>query len=142
MGPSFGNNFNNRVEEAIGSATDLWTAYREGRLGNGPRPLLGYFFLLEDCPAVHRSVRASAPYFPVDPAFQDASYSKRYELLCRRLLLERLYDVTCLTLAAADFPHAIWHPAEDLTFRRFAGELEAVARRFVGTRDTNTAKTQ
>ena len=28
VGPSFGNNFNNRTEEAIGSAHDLWTAYR------------------------------------------------------------------------------------------------------------------
>jgi hypothetical protein len=26
---SFGNNFNNRTEEAVGSATDLWAAYRE-----------------------------------------------------------------------------------------------------------------
>ena len=29
VGPSFGNNFNNRTEEAIGTAHDLWTAYRE-----------------------------------------------------------------------------------------------------------------
>jgi hypothetical protein len=27
---SFGNNYNNRTEEAIGSATDIWAAYREG----------------------------------------------------------------------------------------------------------------
>ena len=30
IGPSFGNNFNNRSEEALGSATDIWAAYREG----------------------------------------------------------------------------------------------------------------
>jgi hypothetical protein len=30
VGPSFGNNFNNRTEEAIGTAVDLRTAYREG----------------------------------------------------------------------------------------------------------------
>ena len=30
VGPSFGNNFNNRTEEAIGTAHDFWTAYREG----------------------------------------------------------------------------------------------------------------
>jgi hypothetical protein len=29
VGSSFGNNFNNRTKEAIGSALDLWTAYRE-----------------------------------------------------------------------------------------------------------------
>ncbi len=34
VGPSFGNNFNNRTEEAMGSALDLWTAFREGRLTN------------------------------------------------------------------------------------------------------------
>ena len=31
VGPSFGNNFNNRTEEAMGSALDLWTAF-----GNAP----------------------------------------------------------------------------------------------------------
>jgi hypothetical protein len=34
VGPSFGNNFNNRTEEAMGSALDLWTAFRE-RFGPG-----------------------------------------------------------------------------------------------------------
>jgi len=48
-GKSIGNNVNNRSEEAIGSAKDLWTAYREGRFGEGaPTPFLGYLFLLED----------------------------------------------------------------------------------------------
>lgn len=33
VGPSFGNNFNNRTEEAMGSALDLWTAFRENASG-------------------------------------------------------------------------------------------------------------
>lgn len=37
VGPSFGNNFNNRAEEAIGSASDVWVAFREGRFGNTRR---------------------------------------------------------------------------------------------------------
>jgi hypothetical protein len=57
VGPSFGNNFNNRSEEAIGSATDIWVAYREGRFGKTPTPFLGYFFLLEDCDRVKTLVR-------------------------------------------------------------------------------------
>ena len=28
VGPSLGNNFNNRTEEAMGSAIDLWKSYR------------------------------------------------------------------------------------------------------------------
>jgi len=35
VGPSFGNNFNNRVEEALGSVVDLWTAFREGAFNAG-----------------------------------------------------------------------------------------------------------
>lgn len=41
VGPSFGNNFNNRTEEAIGTAHDFWTAYREGAFGKNPKPFLG-----------------------------------------------------------------------------------------------------
>jgi hypothetical protein len=44
VGPSFGNNFNNRTEEAMGSALDLWTAYREHAYLESPQPFLGYFF--------------------------------------------------------------------------------------------------
>jgi hypothetical protein len=41
VGPSFGNNFNNRAEEALGTAADFWTAFREGAFGKTPRPFLG-----------------------------------------------------------------------------------------------------
>ena len=39
---SFGNNFNNRTEEALGSAADLWAAYREGAFKPSTRPWLGF----------------------------------------------------------------------------------------------------
>src|SRR3954453_10608895 len=42
------NNYTNRTEEAIGSATDLWTAYREGAFKPSPRPWVGYLMLLEE----------------------------------------------------------------------------------------------
>jgi len=42
VGPSFGNNFNNRTEEAMGSALDLWTAFREKAYKHAVRPWLGY----------------------------------------------------------------------------------------------------
>ena len=48
VGPSFGNNFNNRTEEAIGTAHDLWTAYREGAFGKQPRPFAGWLMMVED----------------------------------------------------------------------------------------------
>lgn len=93
-GPSFGNNFNHRTEEAVGSAFDLWTAFRVRAYLDSPRPLLGYFFMLEDCDASNRAVKVSEPHFPVFDEFHGASYIRRYELFCRRLVLERQYTAS------------------------------------------------
>lgn len=56
---SFGNNYNNRTEEAIGSATDVWSAYREGAFKPSARPWLGYLMLLEEAAQPSSSPRAS-----------------------------------------------------------------------------------
>ncbi len=100
-GPSFGNNFNNRAEEAIGTAHDLWTAYREGAFGvEAVRPWLGWVMLLESCPASLVAVKPKQPHFKVFPEFSVASYSKRYEILLQKLQRERLYDSTALLMAS------------------------------------------
>ena len=96
VGPSFGNNFNNRAEEAIGSALDLWTAFREKAYLDSPQPFLGYFFMLEDCDASNRPVGVQESHFKVFPEFVGASYMRRYELFCRKLVLERHYTGICL----------------------------------------------
>jgi hypothetical protein len=132
--PSFGNNFNNRTEEAIGNAEDLWTAYREGRFGRAQAPFLGYFFLLEDCERVHAPVANAEPYFKVDPVFDGASYARRYEVLCERLVLERKYTSACLTLATKDDPTSVTFPADALNFRQFAAAIDAHARAFINAR--------
>src|SRR5690242_9630500 len=99
VGPSFGNNFNNRTEEAMGSALDLWTAYREGAFNKTIRPWLGYVFLLEDCEASRRPVKVKEPHFKVFPEFVNASYAKRYELFCRRIVRERHYNSSTFLLS-------------------------------------------
>lgn len=96
---SFGNNFNNRTEEAIGNATDLWTAYREGAFAPSPRPWLGYLMLLEDSEGSRRPVGVAEPHFKVFEEFRGTSYAKRYELLLLRLIRERLYDSACLLIS-------------------------------------------
>lgn len=91
VGPSFGNNFNSRAEEAIGTAHDFWTAYREGAFGKQPRPFVGWLMLVEDAPRSRTAVKDRSSHFPVFTEFQGASYLKRYELLCQRLVQEQLY---------------------------------------------------
>jgi hypothetical protein len=126
-GPSFGNNFNNRTEEAIGTATDLWTAFREGAFNKSIRPWLGYLFLLEDCKASRRSVAVEEPHFQVLPEFKGASYARRYELLIRKLARERLYDSPAFLMSAAANTTTgnYLEPAEDLAFERMARSLTA-----------------
>lgn len=92
VGPSFGNNFNNRTEEALGSATDIWAAYREGAFKPSSRPFLGYLMLLEDCGPSRAPVKVCEPQFPVFPEFKAASYRDRYAILIEKLLRDRLYE--------------------------------------------------
>lgn len=99
VGPSFGNNFNNRTEEAIGTAHDLWTAYREGAFGEQSRPFVGWMMLLEDDPKSRSPVRDVSPHFPVFPEFEGASYAERYNILCRKLVQEQLYTAASILLS-------------------------------------------
>lgn len=99
VGPSFGNNFNNRTEEAIGTAHDLWTAYREGAFGQQPRPFVGWLMMVEDAPKSRTPVRDFSPHFPVFEEFKGASYLQRYDLLCRRLVQEQLYTTAAVITA-------------------------------------------
>jgi hypothetical protein len=127
VGPSFGNNFNNRTEEAMGSALDLWTAFRENAFKSNVRPLLGYFFLLEDCPASTRPVGVKEPHFKVFPEFRNSSYARRYGLFCERLVLERQYDVAAFLMSdRVNGANGVYsEPVPGLTFQRFANTLVA-----------------
>ncbi len=116
VGPSFGNNFNNRTEEAIGTAHDLWTAYREGAFGKQPRPFVGWLMLVEDAPASRKEVKDKSPHFPVFKEFQGASYLKRYDVLCQRLMQERLYTAAALLTSPRNANKSGEHtPISDMT---------------------------
>ncbi len=96
IGPSFGNNANNRAEEAIGTAHDFWTAYREGAFGSHMRPFVGWLVMVEDAFASRRPGKRSVSlHFPVFPEFEGASYLNRYDILCQRLVRENLYTAAC-----------------------------------------------
>jgi hypothetical protein len=100
VGPSFGNYFNNRTEETIGTAHDLWTAYREEAFGKQPRPFVGWLMMVEDAPGLRKPVRDVTSHFPVFEEFKGASYLKRYDLLCQRLVQEQLYTTAAVLSVA------------------------------------------
>ena len=132
---SFGNNFNNRTEEAIGTAHDLWTAYREGAFGSQPRPFVGWLMLVEDAPKSRRPVKDRSPHFPVFPEFEGASYLKRYDILCQRLVKEQLYTTASVISSRRDAAETgafeTLSPMTDLkTFvTKLAGHIAAEAAR-------------
>ena len=126
---SFGNNYNNRTEEALGNATDLRAAYREGAFNPSPKPWMGYLMLLEEAPGSTTSVGVAEPHFKVFEEFRGASYAKRYEILCQKLVREGLYDATCFILSDQQGgPKGEYtEPNPELSFQNFVASLTARA---------------
>jgi hypothetical protein len=132
IGPSFGNNFNNRTEEAMGSSLDLWTAYREGAFNYSIKPWIGYFFMLEDCHSSNTPVKVQEPHFKVFPEFINASYAKRYEIFCRKLVRERHYSASSFILSSkeAGIKGEYIEPSTDISFDNFVRSLIGQATAF------------
>lgn len=149
---SFGNNFNNRSEEVIGSAADLWVAHHHGAYGDGPRmnrmrvseevppllnpgllndprpPFLAWLMLLEDCEESQMPVRCEEPHYPVFDEFRGASYAQRYQILCERLVERQLYSAAAMALSVAGSDrHESLSPATSIRnlFAEFSGRLLA-----------------
>ncbi|MDE6109588.1 MAG: PaeR7I family type II restriction endonuclease [Muribaculaceae bacterium] len=119
---SYGNNFNNRTEEALGNATDLWTAYREQEFPTYGTPWVGYLMLIGDDEKSTAPVKNYTKHFPVLREFENASYIDRYRILCEKLMTERLYTSACLirTKNAKTFCDA----TEGLSIVRFINSLK------------------
>lgn len=135
VGPSFGNNFNNRTEEALGTACDFWTAYREGAFGYQPRPFVGWLMLVEDADGSRSPVMDRCAHFPIFREFIGASYQKRYDILCAKLVHESLYTTATVITSPRSAEHSgCYSELSDVTgFRTFitsfAGHIAAEAAR-------------
>lgn len=135
IGPSFGNNCNNRAEEAIGTAHDFWTAYRDGAFGKHPRPFLGWFILVEDAVRSRTPVKERSPHFGVFPEFLNASYLQRYNILCQKLIQENLYTAaSVISSPRSAISDGIYGELHELTglssfVTSFAGHIASEAAR-------------
>jgi type II restriction enzyme len=125
MAGSFGNNFNNRAEEAIGTGKDINVAIREGAFGLNPAPWLGWVMLLEDCPDSTARSLAKEPHFAVFPEFKESSIAERFEWLLRKLVREKLFDSAALLMSTRKQGQTghYTEPASDLGMKRFLAGL-------------------
>lgn len=122
---SFGGNMNSHTEETLGHSIDFWAAYRQEAYLRVPQPFLGYFFMLEDCEASSRPVGVQEPHYRILPEYDGASYMKRYELFCRKIVLERLYSAAAFiaSTGTGGLAGEFRTPAEDLSVERFIKAL-------------------
>ncbi|MCP4308722.1 MAG: restriction endonuclease [bacterium] len=132
VGDSPGQNFNNRTDEALGQAMDVWTAVERGIIDTPLRPWLGYFMLLEDNEAFNKPVAPRRPVWPSDPAFDDASYAKRFEIFFDRMVRERLLDAACLILGRRD-DASVSFTSDTLSFQAFAAAIHGRCLQFKTT---------
>lgn len=115
---SSGKNFNNRNEEALGSAVDLKMALEENAFEIYTKPFMGYMILVEDCEVTNRKINITMKHFKamkefmVEPSMRDEiylraknglfptiagiSYIDRFDVLCKRLMHKDLYNAACV----------------------------------------------
>ena len=105
--PPLASGTNTRIEETIGMASDVWTAFREGAYrAPRKRPWLGWVMLVED--------RA-----------ESGAYGRRYEQILHKFTHERLFDSAALLASAGKggAQGAFIEPAENLSMKRFLASL-------------------
>lgn len=128
-GPSFGNNVNNRCEEALGSGLDFRTVQREGGFGKGAAPFLGYMILVHDEDGSRKPPARppSSPHFKCDPVFSSASYMERMNLLCERMMQEGIYDCAAVIASSpvAGVKGAFSNISSETSFERLIVKLKA-----------------
>jgi len=89
---SFGNNFNNRTEEALGSAVDLWTALKWDVFDRQLPPWVGYLICIEKAEGSTSKISLQQGKFKTRGEFSNTSYLDRYDLFCSKLMTERHYS--------------------------------------------------
>ena len=119
MASAYGKNLNNRSEEALGSATDVWAAFKAGTLG-AHQPWLGYLFVIREETASTTPVGVAPTRLPIDPVFRGNTYVERYGILCERMVLERLYTAAAYLAAPLADTGEYSEPRGGLEFGRFA----------------------
>lgn len=122
-----GKNYNNRKEEAIGSAADFWASWRSLKYGEDQRPFLGWFILVQESHESTRPLPSRVSYGSVDPQFKSASFLERYDIMCRRVAEEGLYTAAgVMGIREEDAETGYYSDVSaDTSFVRFAQEFYA-----------------
>jgi hypothetical protein len=122
VGDNPGQNFNNRTDEALGQAMDIWKAVERGIIESPLRPWLGYFMLIEDNKAWNRVSAPRSAVWPADRAFDGTSASDRAAIFFDRMVRERLLDAACVVMASRS-TGVVRYKQDSLSFQSFAAAM-------------------
>ncbi|SFC91990.1 Restriction endonuclease XhoI [Thiohalospira halophila DSM 15071] len=119
---SFGNNLNNRIEEAVGQTVDFWQSF-EKEIISGLRPWFGYLMVVEASNESTKPIGTPNSVLKApDKSFLGKSYIERYAMAFDRMHRERLLDSVCFT-ASAKGGGSIEYPIPAFSFQLFAVAL-------------------
>lgn len=99
-------------------------------------PWMGWAMIFDPTTAGN-PVRRGALNFPLDPAFNDATYTKRYQVLVNRLMQERVYNFASVILTKPnDGPRGVYQDLDpNASFKQFLASLAGhVAGHLAGTK--------
>jgi hypothetical protein len=88
---SVGKNYNNRFEEALGSATDVQAAQQEYQAFGELPPWLAYVFVLQEDNETEQRRGPIRTLFQHDQEFDGLSYNQRYQTMIRRFISHEVY---------------------------------------------------
>jgi hypothetical protein len=125
-GPSYLNNFGNRISEFLGMAADVDRQYEADEL-KPHKPCLGIVFILEQTERSTRPFRRRQGLVGTSAESDtEASVQDRYAKFFERLLDDQKYDAVCY-LAATPLPDLrVSEPRDAMGFDRF---IEIIAQR-------------
>lgn len=122
---SFGNNANNRAEEALGSVSDVNYATHNHLLEpNDLPPNFGYALLIRKTDKSSKPAQSNArSRYEFDEDFIGASYIERFTILGKRLLRERIYQA--VWVAVVDLENGtVDEPDPQMTYDKFLAHLK------------------
>lgn len=127
---SYGNNLNNRAEEAIGGAIDARFAVERELINRSIPPIFGYVLIVkkEDLSMV-KCTNPREPHFKADSEFYERSYIERFMIMCRRLSREGLYGAVWFVVADPS-EGTVEEPDQDLSYDRFIAEVTGKIKAF------------
>lgn len=121
---SYGNNLNNRAEEAVGESTDAVYSVNRKLMNITTPPLFAYALIVKkDQKSSSKCNAPKEPFFKADPVFADTSYIERFGILCQRLRREGLFGAVWFVVVDP-VERTVEEPDSELTYEKFMAEIK------------------